>query len=70
MLRNPAGYLVFWQGGADGYGHVGVSVGNGQYVDQHDESEDSQRPRPRNINSTTFPGSKYSYAGSSSAWSA
>ena len=66
----PAGYLVFWQGGADGYGHVGVSVGNGQYVDQHDESEDSQRPRPRNINSTTFPGSKYSYAGSSSAWSA
>ena len=66
----PAGYLVFWQGGADGYGHVGVSVGNGQYVDQHDESEDSQRIRPRNINSTTFPGSKYTYAGTSSAWSA
>jgi hypothetical protein len=66
----PAGYLVFWQGGTDGYGHVGVSIGNGQYVDQHDESEGSDRPRPRNINSTIFPGSKYTYAGASSAWSA
>ena len=66
----PAGYLVFWEGGADGYGHVGISIGNGQYVDQHDESEGSERIRPRNINSTTFPGSKYTYAGTSSAWSA
>ena len=66
----PAGYLVFWEGGADGYGHVGISIGNGQYVDQHDESEGSERIRPRNINSTTFPGSKYKYAGTSSAWSA
>jgi len=66
----PAGYLVFWKGGADGYGHVGISVGNGQYVDQHDESQGSERIRPRNINSTTFPGSKYEYAGTSSAWSA
>ena len=66
----PAGYLVFWKGGADGYGHVGVSIGNGQYVDQHDESQGSERIRPRNINSTTFPGSKYEYAGASSAWSA
>ena len=66
----PAGYLVFWQGGTDDYGHVGVSIGNGQYVDQHDESEGSDRPRPRNINSTIFPGSKYTYAGASSAWSA
>jgi hypothetical protein len=66
----PAGYLVFWEGGTDGYGHVGISVGNGQYVDQHDESQGSERIRPRNINSTTFPGSKYTYAGTSSAWSA
>jgi len=66
----PAGYLVFWQGGDEGYGHVGISIGNGQYVDQHDESEGSERIRPRDINSTTFPGSKYSYAGASSAWSA
>ena len=66
----PAGYLVFWEGGADGYGHVGISIGNGQYVDQHNESEGSERIRPRNINSTTFPGSKYKYAGTSSAWSA
>jgi len=66
----PAGYLVFWEGGADGYGHVGISIGNGQYVDQHDESQGSERIRPRNINSTTFPGSKYTYAGTSSAWSA
>jgi len=66
----PVGYLVFWQGGADGYGHVGISIGNGQYVDQHDESEGSERVRPRNINSTTFPGSKYTYAGASAVWSA
>lgn len=66
----PAGYLVFWQGGDDGYGHDGISIGNGQYVDQHDESEGSDRVRPRNINSTTFPGSKYTYAGASSKWSA
>ena len=66
----PAGYLVFWRGGSDGYGHTGISIGNGQYVDQHDESEGSERIRPRNINSTTFPGSKYTYAGSSSVWSA
>ena len=69
--KNPsAGYLVFWRGGSDGYGHTGISIGNGQYVDQHDESEGSERIRPRNINSTTFPGSKYTYAGSSSVWSA
>lgn len=66
----PAGYLVFWQGGDDGYGHSAISIGNGQYVDQHDESQGSERIRPRNINSTTFPGSKYSYAGASSVWSA
>ena len=66
----PAGYLVFWSGGTDDYGHVGISVGNGQYVDQHDESEGSERIRPRNINSTTFPGSKYTYTGASSIWSA
>ena len=66
----PAGYLVFWSGGSDGFGHDGISIGNGQYVDQHDESEGSNRVRPRSIDSTTFPGSKYTYAGASSAWSA
>lgn len=64
----PAGYLVFWEGGSDGYGHVGISIGNGQYVDQHDETQGGDRPRPRSIFSTTFPGSKYTYAGCSSAW--
>jgi len=65
----PAGYLVFWEGGDKNYGHDGISIGNGQYVDQHDESEGSERIRPRNINSTTFPGSSYTYAGASSIWS-
>lgn len=64
----PAGYLVYWEGGSDGYGHIGISIGNGQYVDQHDETEGGDRPRPRSIFSTTFPGSKYTYAGCSSAW--
>lgn len=64
----PAGYLVFWEGGSDGYGHVGISIGGGQYVDQHDETQGGDRPRPRSIFSTTFPGSKYTYAGCSSAW--
>ena len=69
--KNPQpGYLVFWEGGDENYGHVGISTGVAQYVDQHDESEGSDRPRPRNINSTTFPGSKYKYAGASSIWSA
>ena len=62
----PAGYLVFWTGGQDNYGHVGISVGNGQYVDQHSETG---RERPRDITSTTFPGSGYTYRGASSKWS-
>ena len=64
----PAGYLVFWTGGSDNYGHSGISVGNGQYVDQHDEGDGSERIRPRNIDSTTFPGPGYTYAGASSVW--
>lgn len=62
----PVGYLVFWTGGDEDYGHVGISVGNGQYVDQHSETG---RERPRDITSTTFPGSQYVYAGVSSQWS-
>lgn len=62
----PAGYLVFWKGGQDDYGHVGISVGNGQYVDQHSETN---RERPRSITSKTFPGSGYTYVGASSKWS-
>ncbi len=62
----PVGYLVFWTGGDQNYGHVGISVGNGQYVDQHSETN---RQRPRDITQTTFPGSEYTYAGSSSKWS-
>lgn len=65
----PAGYLVFWTGGDKDYGHDGISIGNGQYVDQHSESEGSERIRPRSISSTTFPGSGYTYAGTSSKWS-
>lgn len=62
----PAGYLVFWTGGKDEYGHVGVSIGGGEYVDQHTSSD---RPSPRKINFSAFPGSQYSYAGCSSVWS-
>lgn len=64
----PSGWLVFWSGGDDGYGHVGVSIGGGLYVDQHTEAEGSNKVRPRSISSTTFPGSKYTYEGSSSVW--
>jgi len=62
----PAGYLVFWTGGKDNYGHVGVSVGGGEYVDQHTSTE---RPSPRKIDHATFPGGQYTYAGCSSVWS-
>lgn len=62
----PSGYLVFWSGGDDGFGHIGISIGNEEYVDQHDSSD---RPRPRKILSTTFPGRSYQYAGACSAWS-
>lgn len=62
----PAGYLVFWTGGKDEYGHVGVSVGGGEYVDQHTSGD---RPSPRKIDFSTFPGSQYTYAGCSSVWS-
>jgi len=61
----PVGYLVFWSGGNDGYGHVGVSIGGGQYVDQHSSNE---RPSPRPITFNGFPGDNYTYVGSSSVW--
>jgi len=62
----PVGYLVFWSGGDENYGHVGVSVGGGEYVDQH--SSPTERPSPRAITFSGFPGSKYTYVGCSSVW--
>ena len=67
-MNPPSGWLVFWSGGDDGYGHVGVSIGGGFYVDQHSEADGSNKARPRSIYSDTFPGSKYTYEGSSSVW--
>lgn len=61
----PIGYLVFWSGGQDNAGHDGVCVGAGEYVDQHTTSE---RPSPRAITFSGFPGSKYTYLGCSSVW--
>jgi hypothetical protein len=62
----PVGYLVFWSGGEDGAGHVGVSTGGGEYVDQHTSDK---RPSPRAITFSGFPGSSYTYLGCSSVWS-
>ena len=64
----PAGYLVFWTGGTGdnaNLGHVGISLGDGKYIDQNTGS-------PYAIAGSTvaggFPGTNYKYAGSSSAW--
>jgi hypothetical protein len=62
----PVGYIVYWSGGADGAGHNGVSVGAGEYVDQHTSDK---RPSPRAISFKDFPGSSYKYLGCSSVWS-
>lgn len=62
----PAGYLVFWTGGKDNFGHDGVSVGGQEYVDQHTSNN---RPSPRKIDFSDFPGSVYTYVGCSSVWS-
>jgi hypothetical protein len=62
----PAGWIVYWSGGADSAGHNGVSVGGGEYVDQHTSNE---RPSPRAISFEGFPGSSYTYLGCSSVWS-
>lgn len=64
----PAGYLVFWTGGTGdnlNLGHVGISLGNGTYIDQNSGS-------PYSIAGSTgpggFPGRNYVYVGSSSSW--
>ena len=31
----PAGYIVFWSGGAGGFGHDGISLGDGTFMDQN-----------------------------------
>jgi hypothetical protein len=67
-LNPPAGYLVFWTGGIGdnlNLGHVGISLGNGTYIDQNSGS-------PYNISGSSaaggFPGRNYVYVGSSSTW--
>lgn len=61
------GYLVFWTGGLGdnlNLGHIGISIGNDQYIDQTGEI--------RSISGSTkpggFPGRNYVYAGASSSW--
>jgi hypothetical protein len=64
----PAGYLVFWVGGTGdnlNLGHVGISLGDGTYIDQNSGSP------YRIIGSTAaggFPGTNYIYIGASSSW--
>lgn len=60
----PAGYLVLWKN-TDGkdWGHIGVSIGNKQYVDQN-------IVEPRSITDTSWPGSATQYMGSCSSWNA
>jgi len=72
----PAGYVVFWTGGTDGLGHDGISIGGGEYVDQHNNSgAPSPRPilpiplSPIKAFRNPWPGSEYVYAGASSVWS-
>ncbi len=64
----PAGYLVFWTGGIGdvlNLGHVGISLGNGTFIDQNGNT-------PANIigsdKAGAFPGVNYKYVGSSSSW--
>jgi hypothetical protein len=64
----PAGHLVFWTGGSGQdslNGHVGISLGNGSWIDQNGET-------PRKLEGSTapggFPGTKYVYVGSSARW--
>ena len=64
----PAGYLVFWTGGTGenaNLGHIGISIGNGLYVDQNSET-------PAKIIGSTaagaFPGINYKYVGSMATW--
>ena len=69
----PAGHLVFWTGGTgtnSNYGHVGISLGDGTFMDQNDISNfrSNTVTTPQPINGTIWPGSAYTYVGSSSAW--
>jgi len=60
----PAGALVYWTGGTgalSNLGHIGISLGDGTFIDQHSNT-------PAKINSTTWPGSNYTYAGASTKW--
>jgi hypothetical protein len=64
----PAGYLVYWTGGTGelaNLGHIGISIGNGLYVDQNTETP------AKIIGSDTagsFPGVNYKYVGSMATW--
>ncbi len=69
----PAGYLVFWTGGSganSNQGHIGISLGDGTFIDQNDTrntiSKTISTPQP--ISGARWPGSAYTYVGSSSAW--
>jgi hypothetical protein len=69
----PAGYLVFWTGGTganSNQGHIGISLGDGTFIDQNDTrntiSKTISTPQP--ISGVRWPGSAYTYVGSSSAW--
>lgn len=63
----PYGYLVFWTGGKGdvlNLGHIGISVGSGNYIDQTGEV----RPISGSTGPGGYPGTDYVYVGSSSSW--
>lgn len=73
-INPPAGYLVFWTGGTGAntnYGHIGISLGDGTFIDQNDlkNSYSNSVSTPKSIGDPTWPGiSAYAYKGSSPTW--
>ena len=69
----PAKYLVFWTGGSgalSNLGHIGISLGDGTFIDQNDATNtlSNKTTTPKPIIGGTWPGSAYTYVGSSSTW--
>jgi hypothetical protein len=71
--KPPAGDLVFWTGGSgalSNLGHIGISLGDGTFIDQNDATNtlSNKVTTPKPIIGGTWPGSNYTYVGSSSTW--
>jgi hypothetical protein len=72
-LNPPAGYLVFWTGGSgalSNLGHIGISLGDGTFIDQNEATNtlSNKTTTPKPIIGGNWPGSAYTYVGSSSTW--